>query len=229
MKDKDLDLAAKATELNRQQFESAIRYFEGEKIARWLRVKKLGISQDGFIDQRAENRWLNPIDQDADEMFRRHNLVNRAIKVLLDIFKLTDNFSGAVRYLLLQNKIGHIPGNFTIEYTSANRKIRTEYHDLPKTGEKILENKLRSELFKILRPKSVARRDRKNAGRDNREAELARMKRKEQKLKEILVLLLNCTQWEQSVTFPKKPIQNVYRLSRKPVNATKSATDNFQN
>ncbi len=178
MKDEDLDLSAKAIELNRQQFVGTICHFEGEKIAQWLRVKKLGIPQEGFVDQHAENRWLNPVDQNVEEVMRRHHLVGRAIKVLLGIFKLTDNYSGAVRHFLLQNKVGHIPGNFSIEYTPDNGKIKTEYHDLPKTGEKTLENKLRVEVFKHLKPKTVARRTRKTAERDSRVTSLTKTKKK---------------------------------------------------
>lgn len=163
MKNEDLKLAEKATELNRERFIEQLAYHNGDAIARKLRVS-IGIPPEGFETAQEAGRWLRPSDMPTADVARRHLELSCATRVMLEKLCLSQNFYSAMRYFLVLNTIRHIPGNFSVTITAGSKRlVLTEDAPLA-TGEKRLLDKLKKEIHKTMGNKN--RRGRKNAKHD---------------------------------------------------------------
>ncbi|MEK7632370.1 MAG: hypothetical protein AAB473_01105 [Patescibacteria group bacterium] len=153
MKNKDLELAEKATEINRQRFVERLAYCNGDAIAQKLRTS-IGIPAEGFETAPAAAVWLRPDGIPMADVARRHMELKCAIRVMLEKLKLAENYHDAVRYFLVLNKIRHIPGNFSVTITAGSKRIE-HAEDMPlATGEKRLRDKLVKDIHEAMGHKS---------------------------------------------------------------------------
>ena len=173
MKNEDLQLAEKTTNNNRDRFVEALAYHKGKTIAQQLR-SGIGIPLEGFETPKEANAWLRPLGIEMRDISRRHMELGCAARVMLEKLHLTENYYATARYFLLSNRIGHIPGNFSVSIIHGSRRL-TMTEDAPlMTEENKLLGKLKKEIHKVMGNKN--RRTRKNAKKSAKELDLHNQK-----------------------------------------------------
>ncbi len=108
------------------------------------------------------------------DIAHRHIELGCAARVMLEKLHLTENYYATARYFLLSNRVGHIPGNFSVSVTPGSRRL-TMTEDAPlMTEENKLLGKLKKEIHKVMGSKN--RRTRKNAKESAKELDLHNQK-----------------------------------------------------